>query len=144
MAAELVPRRTLRAFLRQYHRSGHYRARTLVRHPVARRRSRSLALTPALVAALPAAAMGPRIARRPARLATGAYAAAVALETVHAAHARAWRRQVGASRRDVALVPLAFAAMHLGFGAGMCRGLAEAWLARTASNETSTVPPNQA
>jgi glycosyltransferase involved in cell wall biosynthesis len=144
MAAELLPRRTLRAFVRQYHRSGHYRARTLLRHPVARRRAHSLALTPALVAALPAAAVGPRVVRIPARFAVGTYAAAVALETVHAARASAWRRRVGASRRDVALLPLAFAAMHLGFGVGMWQGLVAAGLAHATDNGRPTTPENGA
>ncbi len=121
MAAELLPRRTVRAFARQYHGYGRYRARTLAHHPQARQRTHTLGLTPALVAAIPAAAAGPRVLRAPARLALSAYAAGVAIETTRAARA-------GAPLADVAGLPAAFAAMHLAFGAGMWRGLGEAWL----------------
>jgi glycosyltransferase involved in cell wall biosynthesis len=121
MAAELFPRRTLRAFARQYHGYGRYRARTLARHPVARKRMHTLGLAPALTAALPAAVRGPRALRTPARSAVFAYATAIALETARAARA-------GGGRADVARLPAAFAAMHIAFGAGMWRGLAEAWL----------------
>jgi succinoglycan biosynthesis protein ExoA len=117
MAAEYVPRRTLAAFLRQYHDYGRYRALTLARHPLARRRSHALA--PALVGALAAALTSPRLLRVPARAALTAYAAAVGVET-----GRALRR---APLKDVLGLPLAFAAMHIGWGVGMWRGFAGAW-----------------
>jgi glycosyltransferase involved in cell wall biosynthesis len=117
MAAQYVPRRTLTAFLRQYHDYGSYRALTLARHPVARRRSHVLA--PALVGALLAAIGTPRLVRAPARAALGVYAGAVAMETARAART--------APTRDVIGLPLAFAAMHLGWGIGMWRGFAAAW-----------------
>jgi succinoglycan biosynthesis protein ExoA len=120
MAAEYVPRRTLAAFLRQYHDYGRYRALTLARHPLARRRSHALA--PALVGTFALAACSPRSVRTAARAAIGAYAIAVAAET-----ARATRT---APRRDAVGLPLAFAAMHVGWGSGMWRGLIAAGRAR--------------
>jgi glycosyltransferase involved in cell wall biosynthesis len=117
MAAQYVPRRTLAAFLRQYHDYGSYRARTLARHPVARRRSHALA--PALVGTLAAAVGSPRALRRPARAALSVYAVAVAVETARAART--------APLRDALGLPLAFAAMHVGWGIGMWRGFAAAW-----------------
>jgi glycosyltransferase involved in cell wall biosynthesis len=117
MAAEYVPRRTLAAFLRQYHDYGRYRALTLARHPLARRRSHMLA--PALVGAIAATTSGPRIVRTPARAAVSAYATAVGVET-----ARALRT---APLRDALGLPLAFAAMHVGWGVGMWSGIAGAW-----------------
>jgi succinoglycan biosynthesis protein ExoA len=116
MAAEYVPRRTLAAFLRQYHDYGRYRALTIVRHPLARRRSHAIA--PALVGATAAMASSPRVLRTPARAALSAYATAVGVET-----ARAVRM---APLRDALGLPLAFAAMHLGWGVGMWRGFAGA------------------
>ena len=130
MAAEYVPRRTLPAFVRQYHDYGRYRARTLARHQVARRRSHVLA--PALVAAIPAALCRSRVLHIPARVALGAYASAVAFETL--------RATPGAPVRDVTRLPAAFAAMHLAFGAGMWRGLGEAWLSRRANKLSSLKP----
>jgi succinoglycan biosynthesis protein ExoA len=117
MAAEYVPRRTLAAFLRQYHDYGRYRALTVVRHPHARRRSHILA--PALVAALAATASRPRVLRTPARVALSGYVTAVGVET-----ARALRT---APLRDALGLPLAFAAMHVGWGVGMWWGFAGAW-----------------
>jgi glycosyltransferase involved in cell wall biosynthesis len=125
MAAEYVPRRTLPAFLRQYHDYGRYRALTLVRHPLARRRSHALA--PALVGALAATLTAPRLLRPPARAALAAYATAVGVET-----GRAMRT---APRREALGLPLAFAAMHLGWGVGMWRGFAGAWHSKQISED---------
>jgi glycosyltransferase involved in cell wall biosynthesis len=116
MAAEYIPRRTLRALCRQYHDYGRYRALTLARHRVARRRSHALA--PALVAALPAAMIGTRALRTPARAALATYAGAVALETQRAARAHV-------PLRDLVRLPIAFASIHVSFGAGVWRGLVE-------------------
>ncbi len=117
MAAQYLPRRTLPSFLRQYHDYGRYRALTLARHPLARRRSHALA--PALVGALVAAAASPRLVRTPALAALGAYAATVAVETGRVART--------APLRDVLGLPFAFAAMHFGWGVGMWQGFAAAW-----------------
>jgi hypothetical protein len=122
MAAELLPRRTLRGFVRQYHEFGRYRARTLVSRPFAREHARSLAVVPALVAAVPAGVISSRAARIPARAALMAYAAAIGFET-----GRALRR---APLRDVAQLPAAFVAMHFGFGTGIWRGLGDGCLLR--------------
>jgi succinoglycan biosynthesis protein ExoA len=129
MAATYVPRRTLPAFVRQYHDYGRYRAHTLARHEVARRRSHALA--PGLVATLPFAFSGSVVLRSGARAALGAYAAAVSLETLRAASA--------APLSDVSKLPAAFAAMHMAFGMGMWRGLGEAWLSR----QTNGLDPRQ-
>jgi glycosyltransferase involved in cell wall biosynthesis len=127
MAAEYVPRRTLAAFLRQYHDYGRYRALTLVRHPLARRRSHMLA--PALVGAMAATTRSPRVLRDPARLALAGYGAAVAVET-----GRAMRT---APLRDALALPLAFAAMHVGWGVGMWWGLIGALGSRQISETTT-------
>jgi glycosyltransferase involved in cell wall biosynthesis len=120
MAAEYVPRRTLASFLRQYHDYGRYRALTLARYPLARRRSHACA--PALVAMVIAACARAGVVRSPARAVLGVYAAAVAVET-----ARAVRM---APLRDALGLPLAFAVMHIGFGAGIWRGLVGVWLSQ--------------
>jgi hypothetical protein len=57
--------------------------------------------------------------RTPARAAVSAYATAVGVET-----ARALRT---APLRDALGLPLAFAAMHVGWGVGMWSGIAGAW-----------------
>jgi hypothetical protein len=44
----------------------------------------------------------------------------------------------------VALLPLAFAAMHLGFGVGMWQGLVAAGLAHATDNGRPTTPENGA
>jgi succinoglycan biosynthesis protein ExoA len=129
MTAEYLPRRTLRAFLRQYHEYGRYRARTLARHRVARRRSHLLA--PALVAAVPLAVVGPRPGRALAGSALGAWLAAVGLETLRAA-------REGAPAADVLRLPACYACIHFGFGAGIWRGLGDVLTVRdgrTPSNE---------
>lgn len=130
MTAEYVPRRTLPAFVRQYHDYGRYRVRTLARHHVARRRSHVLA--PALAATLPAAASSSRALRAPARAALVAYVTAVSFETLRAAPR--------APVRDVRRLPAAFAAMHLAFGFGMWRGLAEAGLEHAKSAAPRGMP----
>ncbi len=131
LTAEYIPRPTLRAFWRQYHEYGRYRAFTLVRHPIARRRSHALA--PALVASLPAAVSAAPMLRVPARLALGAYALAVGFETTRAVRT--------APLRDAARLPPAFGAMHFAFGAGIWRGLAETLL--RLGPITSTQQPSQ-
>jgi succinoglycan biosynthesis protein ExoA len=72
LAAEYVPRDSLRAFARQYWRYGQYRVKTARRHPASMRRSHVLA--PGLVLAAAGALIAPRGLRRPARAAVGAYA----------------------------------------------------------------------
>jgi len=118
MTADYLPRRTLRSFWRQYHQYGRYRARTLVRHPIARRGSHALA--PALVAAVPAAAMPFRAMSAPARAGLAAYGLLVAAETVRAART--------APPSDAIRLPAVFAVMHGAFGSGMWRGLAETFI----------------
>ena len=83
LAAGYVPRDSLPALFRQYWRYGHYRVKTVRRHPGSLRRSHLLA--PALPLAAIAAAVGPRHVRRPARGALAGYAVAVASASAGAA-----------------------------------------------------------
>ena len=115
MAAAYLPRDSLPALARQYHRYGFYRVKTSLRHPESLRRSHMLA--PGLVLTAAAALAGPRPVRAAARAGLAAYGAAVALETVRAA-----RR--GEPLADAASLPAVFATMHFAWGAGFLRGCA--------------------
>jgi succinoglycan biosynthesis protein ExoA len=113
MAAEYVPRSSVRALVRQYWRYGQYRARTARLHPESMRRSHVL---PPGVAALAAVAAVPSRSARPARRAIALYAAALVAEGARIARLErstnlAWR------------VPLVFASMHLAWGAGFLVGM---------------------
>jgi succinoglycan biosynthesis protein ExoA len=112
LGAHYVPRDSLRRLLRQYWRYGQYRAKTAARHPESLRRS--LLLPPALVVCAVAALLAPRPLRRPARAGVGAYALLLAATAVRAARE--------ADPRDAAALPLVFAIMHAGHGAGFLRG----------------------
>jgi cellulose synthase/poly-beta-1,6-N-acetylglucosamine synthase-like glycosyltransferase len=107
LAAQYVPRNTLRALARQYARYGFYRVKTSLRHPWSMRRAH---LLPPLVAATVAAAALPGPQRRLARAGVAGYAAALGLTA-----AAAVRR---AGIRDAAALPLVLATMHLAWGAG--------------------------
>lgn len=113
---EWESRQTVRDLLRQYHRYGRGKADVAVLHPESLG-PRHL-LPPAFVAYL---AMSAVVAvRRPGRAAlmVSPYVAALAL-----ASARTARGLAPGERRHV---PLAFAAMHLGWGAGFWAGLPRA------------------
>lgn len=116
MAAEYVPRRTLRALARQYWTYGTYRVKTARRHPETLRRSQ---LLPPMVSATAAAAMIAPTGRlrRLARLGLMAYGGALAVTGI---------REI--SERDRAWVaaelPAVWAIMHLSYGAGFLRGCA--------------------
>jgi succinoglycan biosynthesis protein ExoA len=114
MAAGYIPRDSLGALARQYHRYGFYRVKTSLRHPESLRRSHVLA--PGLVVTVLAAVAGPRPLRRPARAGAAVYALAVA-----GVSARAARSAPGA---DAVALPAVFATMHLAWGAGFLRGCA--------------------
>jgi glycosyltransferase involved in cell wall biosynthesis len=107
MAADYVPRESLRALGRQYFRYGVYRAKTSRRHPESMTRAHVL---PPLVALTVAAAVGgPRPLRGLARLGVLLYAGALGLTAVRTAD------EGGA---DAAWVPVVLAFMHLPWGAG--------------------------
>jgi succinoglycan biosynthesis protein ExoA len=114
MAASYLPRDSLLALGRQYHRYGFYRVKTSLRHPESLRRSHVLA--PGLVLTAAAAVAAPRGVRRAARLGLASYGAAVALTA-----ARVARRE---PLVDAAALPAVFATMHFAWGAGFLRGCA--------------------
>lgn len=110
MAADYVPRDTLRGVALQYHRYGMYRCKTAGRHPSALRRTH---LFPPLVLAAAAAAAAPVPGLRTAgRAAMAAYAGAVAVSAVRAPAPR--------SAPGVAAVLLT---MHASWALGFARGV---------------------
>lgn len=115
MAADYLPRDSLRGLWRQYSRYGFYRAKTASRHPDSVRRSHVLA--PGLMLTLLAALLAPRPLRTLARLGVLLYAAAVGAETV-----KAVRR--GTPPHVAAGLPAVFATLHASWGAGFLLGLA--------------------
>jgi succinoglycan biosynthesis protein ExoA len=114
LAAAYLPRDSLGALWRQYHRYGFYRVKTSLRHPESLRPSQLL--PPALVVTAAAAAVAPRPLRGPARAGVGVYALALA-----GAGARALAREPA---RDALSVPLVLATMHVAWGSGFVRGCA--------------------
>ncbi len=111
MAAEYVPRDTLRRLARQYHTYGIYRVKTARRHPETLRRSQLL--PPVVTAAVGLAALAPdRRIRLGCRLATAGYAAALTVAGVRAREAIS----------DVGALPAVWATMHLSYGVGFARG----------------------
>ena len=108
MGAGYAPRNSLRSLGRQYFRYGLYRGKTSRYHPNSLRRSHLLA--PGLVLAAGAALVAPRPARGVARLALGAYTAALVAASVRAAKP--------GQERDAAVLPVVFVTMHGAWGAG--------------------------
>lgn len=112
MAAEYVPRDSLRTLARQYLTYGTYRAKTAGRHPESMRRSQ---LLPAALTLTALAAAGPRTRIRTlARAGIGSYVAALQL-----AGARAARDERPA---EAARLPSVWMTMHLSYGVGFWRG----------------------
>jgi len=134
MAASYVPRDSLPALLRQYRRYGLYRVKTSHRHPETLRASQLAPVV--LLATVLAAARGPLAV--PARFGLGAYA----LLLVRTAAAR----HEGATARDRAALPLVYAAMHVGYGAGFLTGCLR-WgpplRATVAAARRITTPPDR-
>ena len=114
MAADYVPRSSLRALARQYARYGVYRAKTSARHPASMRRSH--VLPPALTLTLAAAALAPRPLRTPARAGAAAYAVVLAGAALDATR----REPAG----DALALPAVLATMHVTWGAGFLVGCA--------------------
>jgi succinoglycan biosynthesis protein ExoA len=114
MAARYTPRESLHGVWRQYGGYGEYRVKTALRHPHTMRRSHLM--PPGLVVTLAAAVAAPAPVRRAARAVVLAYGVVLAGAAVRAA---------GEAERgsDAALVPAALAAMHLGNGVGVIRGV---------------------
>jgi succinoglycan biosynthesis protein ExoA len=111
MAADYIPRDSLRALARQYWRYGFYRAKTSGRHPESMRRSH--VIPPALVIILALALLPGRLGRLP-RLGAGAYLLAVAAVSAG---------ELGEGEPgDVAALPLVFACMHVPWGLGFLAG----------------------
>jgi GT2 family glycosyltransferase len=113
MAAEYVPRDSLRGLFKQYRGYGQYRARTSLHHPAAMRRSHLLA--PGIVVTAMCAVASPAPIRRLARLGMAGYLGALAYAGIRA-------RPEAGSGREAALVPVVLAIMHFGHGAGMLDG----------------------
>ena len=107
MAAEYIPRDSLRRLARQYWFYGWYRVKTSLRHPESVRPSHLL--PPAVAVAVAVAVAAPRPVRRLARTGLGAYAAALASTSVRAAR--------DAPAADAASLPAVYATMHLSYGA---------------------------
>lgn len=114
MGARYVPRDRLRSLWRQYWGYGYYRVQTSKRHPDSMRRS--LLVTPLLVVTAGLAVVAPRGVRRAARAGIVLYLAALAQVATAAARRH---EDVG----DVALMPVALAAMHTGHGVGVLQGM---------------------
>jgi succinoglycan biosynthesis protein ExoA len=115
MAAEYVPRGTLRALSKQYLIYGMYRVKTARRHPETLRRSQLL--PPVVTVTAAAAVIGPRRrVRRVARGGLAAYGLALASAGV--------RARADAPVSEVVALPAVWATMHLSYGAGFLRGCA--------------------
>jgi succinoglycan biosynthesis protein ExoA len=112
MAAQYVPRNSLRALARQYARYGFYRVKTSRRHPESMRRSH--VLPPALTLTLLGAAVGPAPLRKLARLGLAVYGLAILGTSATAARV--------ATPAEAASLPAVFAVMHLSYGAGFFIG----------------------
>lgn len=115
MAAEYIPRNSLKRLARQYWKYGYYRVKTSVAHPESMRRSHIL--PPGLAITLLCATVAPRQLRRPARLGIGIYLLAVGYATLDLA------RRDDAS--DALGVPPVFVVMHLAAGFGFLAGCLE-------------------
>lgn len=116
MAAEYVPRATLRALSRQYLTYGTYRVKTARRHPETLRRSQ---LLPPLVTLTAAGALvaPARGLRSLARAGLALYAGALAVSAARADHG-------DGNGCEAAALPAVWAVMHLSYGIGFVRGCA--------------------
>jgi succinoglycan biosynthesis protein ExoA len=110
LAADYVPRDSLKLLARQYWRYGYYRAKTSRRHPHSMRRSHVLA--PGLTLTLACALLGPRKLRPFARAGAAAYVVAAVGTSI----------RIAERPRDRAALPLVFATMHVAWGLGFLVG----------------------
>ena len=112
MAAEYIPRNSVKRLARQYWWYGVYKVKTINRHPQAMRPSH--VLPPGLALTALAAIAPVSLLRRPARAGLALYCAVLG-----AAAARAARE---AEPADAGSLPLVFATMHLSYGFGFLDG----------------------
>lgn len=115
MAAEYIPRNSLKRLAKQYWTYGRYRVKTSVAHPRSMRRSH--VLPPGLALAVLFSAIAPRPLRGLARLGVGIYLLALVYATLDVAEP--------GRRRDAATLPLVFSCMHLAAGFGFLAGCVE-------------------
>lgn len=116
MAADYLPRDTLGGLWSQYAGYGRFRARTARSHPISMRRSQ---LLPTAVVVTAGCAVGtPRVVRRPARAALGAYAATL----VRSAFAARRSTDHAVDAAVVPVVPVVLAVMHVSYGSGQLHG----------------------
>ena len=113
MAAQYIPRSSLRALVRQYRRYGYYRAKTSRAHPDSMRATHLV--PPAIVLLLTAAARSGRAPRRHRR----ASAPPPTEQPIAAATGAAARSNGPAA---AVRLPAVFAAMHLAWGTGFLAG----------------------
>ncbi len=111
MAAEYIPRNSLRRLAKQYWKYGYYRVKTSIAHPQSMRRSHVLAPGLALTVVF---AILPGPLRKLARLGIGVYLLAVGYATLDLA-----RREVDS---DIVGIPPVFVVMHLAAGFGFLAG----------------------
>ncbi|MGZ4167353.1 MAG: glycosyltransferase family 2 protein [Solirubrobacteraceae bacterium] len=128
MAAEYVPRGSLRKLSRQYTTYGIYRVKTARRHPETLRRSQLL--PPVVTVTAAASVLAPaRPLRRLARVGLGVYAGTLIVAATRAARA-AGAAATGAGlaperhepHRQVPGLAAVWAVMHLSYGGGFLRG----------------------
>ena len=112
LAAQYVPRGSLRALARQYRRYGRYRAKTCVRHP------ESAELRHALPPVLVLAGGTGILPLGPLRLAARALMAGYGVALLTTAGVAARR----APLRDAAALPAVFVTMHAAWGSGFLAG----------------------
>jgi succinoglycan biosynthesis protein ExoA len=112
MAAEYIPRNSLKRLARQYFIYGRFRAKTSGAHPHSMRRSHVLA--PSLAMTVLLAAFAPRPIRSLAWLGLGVYALALAGTSVSVARP--------GRVRDAIALPAVFVTMHLAAGFGFLVG----------------------
>lgn len=115
MAAEYIPRNSLKRLAKQYWKYGYYRVKTSVAHPQSMRRSH--VLPPGLAITSICAAIAPRPLRRLAWLGLGIYLLAVGYATLDLA-----RRD---DAEDALGVLPVFVVMHLSAGFGFLAGCLE-------------------
>lgn len=112
MAAEYIPRNSLKRLAKQYWTYGYYRVKTSVAHPQSMRRSH--VLPPGLAMAALVSVIAPRPLRTLGRLGIGIYALALLYGSLAVAEP--------SRRRDAATLPIVFVCMHLAAGFGFLAG----------------------
>jgi GT2 family glycosyltransferase len=120
MAAQYIPRNSLRALARQWWGQGYYRAKTSTAHPRGMRRLPSLVPGVAVTLATLLAPLG--ALRWLGRGAVALWAAGVVAFALNSAY-RDTSAELGVTPADLAALPAVFAAMHLAWGLGFVVGL---------------------